>query len=265
MAKKTNKTEHVLSLISKAKETNNTEEDDVEIETIESKVTPDLSFVDLQLAHDTELSQKIKETLTQESDPVPPQPVHQQSAFEKVVMDAAKAVVDEENPIEVNEQPATMEEPVIDQESYVIQSNRKDVHVEPLPDLDALEEVETSPAPVAQTPTPAPTLATTQAVENVNKPEIKAVAEERFTYVNVLEEIVKERVESYMRKFGVCTCPRCVADTIALTLNGLTPKYVVIDKKSGSPMFNYFENQYGGAVTTQLSQACITVKNNPYH
>lgn len=255
MAKKTNKTEHVLSLISKAKETNNTEDDDVEIETIESKVTPDLSFVDLQLAYDTELSQKIKETLTQESDPVPAQPVHQQSAFEKVVMEAAKAVVDEEAPRQVNaNESVAMEEPVIEQESYVIQSNRKDVHVEPLPDLDALEEAETAPVP-----------ATTQAVENVNEPEIKAVPEERFTYVNVLEEIVKERVESYMRKFGVCTCPRCVADTIALTLNGLTPKYVVIDKKSGSPMFNYLETQYAGVVTTQLSQACITVKNNPYH
>lgn len=261
MAKKTNKTEHVLNLISKAKETNNTEDDDVEIETIESKVTPDLSFVDLQLAHDTELSQKIKETLTHESEPVPAQPVHQQTAFEKAVMDAAKAVVEEENPSEVNEHlSATMEDPEKEQESYVIQRNNKEVHVEPLPDLDALEEEETAPA-ISETPAPA----AAKPVESVSKQETNLVEEKRFTYVNVLEEIVKERVETYMRKFDVCTCPRCVADIMALTLNGLTPKYVVIDKKAGSPMLNYLETQYAGAITTQLSQACITVKNNPYH
>ncbi|MEA5083836.1 MAG: late competence development ComFB family protein [Lachnospiraceae bacterium] len=259
MAKKTNKTEHVLSLISKAKETNITEDDDdVEIQTIESKVTPDLSFVDLQLAHDTELSEKIKENLTQESEPALSKPHNQQSAFEKVVMDAAKSVVEEENPSEDNENlSAAMEEPGIEQESYVIQSKNKDIQVEPLPDLDALEEVETLPSP--STP------ASTQTVESVNKQDTKEVEQDRYIYVNVLEEIVKERVETYMRKFGVCTCPRCVADTIALALNGLTPKYVVIDKKAGSPMFNYLENQYAGVVTTQLSQACITVKNNPYH
>lgn len=268
MAKKTNKTEHVLNLIAKAKEANVTEEDDdVEIQTIESKVTPDLSFVDLQLAHDTELSEKIKETLIEESDPVPEQPVHQQSAFEKVVMDAAKSVVEEEIPSQVNiNESAHVEEPVIEQESYVIQSNHKDVHVEPLPDLDALEEIETAPS--LATPIPTPTPATTQTVESVNKQEVKEVKEveeERFTYVNVLEEIVKERVQTYMRKFGVCTCPRCVADVTALTLNGLTPKYVVIDKKGSSPMFNYIETQYAGAVATQLSQACIIVKKNPNH
>ena len=263
MAKKTNKTEHVLNLISKAKEANLTEEDDVEIETIESKVTPDLSFVDLQLAHDTELSEKIKETLVKENDPMPSQPIHHQSEFEKVVMGAAKAVVEEVNPSQANENPSiTMEEPEKEPESYVIQSKHKEVHVEPLPDLDALDEAETAPLPVTETPS---TPAADQRVESVNKKDVKLVEQERYTYVNVVEEIVKERVESYMRKFGVCTCPRCVADTIALTLNGLTPKYVVIDKKAGSPMFNYLENQYAGAVTAQLSQACITVKNNPYH
>ncbi|MDD3571047.1 MAG: late competence development ComFB family protein [Lachnospiraceae bacterium] len=261
MAKRTNKTEHVLNLISKAKEANITEEDDddVEIQTIESKVTPDLSFVDLQLAHDSELSEKIKETL-EEREPVPEQPVHHQSAFEKAVMDAAKSVVEEETPSSVNaNEPTTTGEQETEQESYVIQSKNKDVHVEPLPDLDALEELKTEPSSTA------PTKATTQTVEGVNKQEVKKVEEERFTYVNVVEEIVKDRVGTYMRKFGVCTCPRCVADTIALTLNGLTPKYVVLDSKNGSPMFNYLETQYAGAIAIQLSQACIIVKNNPYH
>ncbi|MGE4213275.1 MAG: late competence development ComFB family protein [Anaerotignaceae bacterium] len=270
MAKKTNKTEHVLNLISKAKETNPTEDDDVEIETIDSKVTPDLSFVDLQLAHDTELSQKIKENLSQEEEPVHTQPLHEQSALEKVVMNAAKAVVEEETPREVIEEPsASMEEPVKEQESYVIQSNRKDVQVEPLPNLDATETPETLVIPevpeIPVTPSTPVTPAHTETVENVDQQDVKKEAKEGYCYVNILEAIVKERVETYMRKFGVCTCPRCVADTIALTLNGLPAKYVVIDKNSGSPMFNYLETQYAGAVATQLSQACIVVKNNPYH
>lgn len=253
MAKKTNKTEHVLNLISKAKETNNTEDDDVEIETIDSKVTPDLSFVDLQLAHDTELSQKIKENLSREGEPVQAQPINEpQSVLEKVVMDAAKAVVEEEEPNIVGESTTVnMEEPPKEPESYVIQSNHKEVQVEPLPSLDEVDTVTTNNS--------------AQVVENGNKQETKKAPQEGYYYVNVLEGIVKDRVETYMRRFGVCTCPRCVADIIALALNGLPPKYVVIDKKAGSPIFNYLETQYAGAVATQLSQACIVVKNHPNH
>jgi hypothetical protein len=156
-----------------------------------------------------------------------------------------------------------MEEPALEQESYVVKSNHKDVQVEPLPDLDAIETTVT-PATPAMPSTPI-TPVQTEKVEIADKQDIKKEAKEGYYYVNVLESIVKDRVETYMRKFGVCTCPRCVADTIALSLNGLPPKYVVIDKKSGSPMFNYLETQYAGAVATQLSQACIIVKNNPYH
>lgn len=249
MAKKTNKTAHVLSLISKAKETYQEDDDDVEIETIDSRVTPDLSFVDLQLAHDTELSEKIKETLTQEDQSEQVQPAEEpQSALEKVVIDAAKSVVEEENPVVEDEVSRENEDNTEkEQDSYVVQSKRKEVQVEPLPKLDVAENVK------KQEETTEP------ASEEAKKDG------ERFYYVNVLEEIVKERVETYMRRFGVCMCPRCVADTTALALNGLPPKYVVIDKKSGSPMFNYLEMQYAGAVVTQLSQACVIVKNQPNH
>ncbi|HCT63718.1 MAG TPA: hypothetical protein DIC60_00285 [Lachnospiraceae bacterium] len=253
MAKKTNKTEHVLSLISKAKETNQTEDDDVEIQTIDSKVTQDLSFVDLHMENETELSEKIKEKLVQDDQPVQVQSIHEPAnLLEKVVMDAAKTAVGDNDPSLVDEHTAKdREEPVKEQESYVIKSNHKEVQIESLPDLDASETFVT--------------VTDTGVVKSIDEHDVTKASGQDYCYINVLESIVKDRVETYMRRFGVCTCPRCIADTIALTLNGLPSKYVVTDKDSVSPMVNYFDTHYSGAVTTQLSRACVIVKNNPHH
>lgn len=253
MAKKTNKTEHVLSLISKAKEANQTEDDDVEIQTIDSNVTQDLSFVDLHMENETELSEMIKENLEQHDQPVKAESTHEPSnLLEKVVMDAAKTAVGDSDPSLVEDNASKdIEHPIKEQESYVIKSNHKDVQIEALPNLDASETFVT--------------VTDTGVVKSIDDCDVRKSLGQDYCYINVLESIVKERAETYMRRFGVCTCPRCIADTIALTLNGLPSKYVVTDKDSASPMVNYFDTHYSGAVTTQLSRACVIVKNNPHH
>ena len=64
MARKTNKTAHVLNLISKSKESHQTQDDDYQIDTIENIATNDLSFMELQLSNDKEISEQIKENLS---------------------------------------------------------------------------------------------------------------------------------------------------------------------------------------------------------
>ncbi len=64
MARKTNKTAHVLNLISKAKEEHQTAEDNLEINSVNNNITSDLSFINTEISNDKELGEKIKENLS---------------------------------------------------------------------------------------------------------------------------------------------------------------------------------------------------------
>lgn len=86
-----------------------------------------------------------------------------------------------------------------------------------------------------------------------------------YRFVNVMEYIVKDIAIDYMKKFDVCTCERCVVDTIALTLTYCSAKYIVVDSHSVSPLLNFYSNHYLGDVTVELTKACIKIKENPRH
>ena len=86
-----------------------------------------------------------------------------------------------------------------------------------------------------------------------------------YRFVNVMEYIVKDIAIDYMKKFDMCTCERCVVDTIALTLTYCSAKYIVVDSHSVSPLLNFYSNHYLGDVTVELTKACIKIKENPRH
>lgn len=88
---------------------------------------------------------------------------------------------------------------------------------------------------------------------------------QNYRFVNVMEYIVKDLVIDYMKKFGMCTCERCVVDTMALALTYCSAKYIVVDAHSVSPLLNYYSNKYLGDVTVELTKACIKIKDNPRH
>lgn len=88
---------------------------------------------------------------------------------------------------------------------------------------------------------------------------------QNYRFVNVMEYIVKDLVIDYMKKFGMCTCERCVVDTMALALTYCPAKYIVVDSHSVSPLLNYYSNKYLGDVTVELTKACIKIKDNPRH
>ena len=88
---------------------------------------------------------------------------------------------------------------------------------------------------------------------------------EEFVYLNVCEELVRDKVSEYMDKFSVCKCERCVADTMALALTNLPPKYVVLNNKDEIPFISFYENKYRILLMTELTKACLTVNNNPRH
>ncbi len=86
-----------------------------------------------------------------------------------------------------------------------------------------------------------------------------------YQYLNVMEHVVKNLVDSYVSKFDTCSCGRCIADITALTLTKLPPKYIVVESNSASPLLNFYINRFSQQVIVELTKACSIVKQNPHH
>lgn len=133
---------------------------------------------------------------------------------------------------------------------------------------------ETVPEPNHETivDEPVPEPETETAVdEPVPEPETKPAEnpvpepEPDYVTVNVMERIVTDKIIYFMRQFDVCTCDRCVADAIALTLNGLAPKYIVTMPMAVDPLLSLYTNRFISDVTVEATKACIIIKDNPRH
>lgn len=128
-----------------------------------------------------------------------------------------------------------------------------------------------SPEPLPSIPVPDPESipgpGPTTVPKETPEPESEPVPEPEpdFVYLNIMEAIVKDKIIYYMRQFDVCTCERCVADTIALTMNGLTPRYIVTPPAAVDPLIGFYTNKLISDITVEATKACITVKDNPRH
>lgn len=99
-------------------------------------------------------------------------------------------------------------------------------------------------------------------------PAAKAPRQEAYeppAYVNVMEVLVREKAEKYMRASHTCCCDHCIVDVMAYTLNHLPPKYVVMSKGEMIPKLTFYEVQNSSDITTQLMRACEIVSKSPHH
>lgn len=87
---------------------------------------------------------------------------------------------------------------------------------------------------------------------------------EESLYVNVMQALVREKAPKYIKLLGVCPCSRCAADVEALALSRLDPKYIVLQKSQKFP-YSVYENHYNAAVTSQIISACRVVMEHPRH
>ena len=83
--------------------------------------------------------------------------------------------------------------------------------------------------------------------------------------INVMEILVADKLERYVKLFGLCNCPRCLADTTALALSRLPAKYVVLPPHAFHPMMELYRSRYDGDVTAQIVFACKAVMEFPRH
>jgi len=87
-----------------------------------------------------------------------------------------------------------------------------------------------------------------------------------FLYMNVIEVLVREQITSYIEKFNVCKCSRCVADVMALALSNLPPKYIVIENHEKiAQLLNFYDSKFSVAIMTELTKACLKVSESPRH
>lgn len=83
--------------------------------------------------------------------------------------------------------------------------------------------------------------------------------------INVMARLAEEKADKYIHLFGLCTCERCKKDVIALALNTLPPKYVVMPEWEFSIRFDMYASRYSTELTAELLQACKTVMEAPRH
>lgn len=134
---------------------------------------------------------------------------------------------------------------------------------EPRSEPEALPEPEREAEPeAAPTPEPEAEPATAQPLQ----PEGPGIPlPDGAVYLNVMEELVEEPLRKYIKLFGLCNCPRCVADVRALALSRLPAKYVVLSRASLSPLLSFYQAKFDSALVTQVIYACKTVMESPRH
>lgn len=161
----------------------------------------------------------------------------------------------------------------ISQEILSSLSDELDHQISQEPDEQSAPPVSAQPqAPVQIPPAPSVQNGTQADIDPIEEldTELENLIEEdtsdEYRFINVMEELLKQQdLEDTMKRFNVCTCPRCNADVRALTLTALPAKYVVIGQNSMSPVLNYYQNKFKIHMLTALNKACNTVRERPHH
>ncbi|MBN7773719.1 late competence development ComFB family protein [Clostridium aminobutyricum] len=82
---------------------------------------------------------------------------------------------------------------------------------------------------------------------------------------NLAEDVIRAKVPDVMKSFNMCTCQNCTYDVMAFALNHVAPLYTVTDKGHLYQKLSSYETQYGADLTSAITKACIRVKINPNH
>lgn len=80
--------------------------------------------------------------------------------------------------------------------------------------------------------------------------------------VNTMESIVLEKLESALARFQCCKCDRCKKDIVAMALNKLPTKYMVLQEGQPTPDI---DPQTNAQVVTAVIQAILAVRAHPRH
>lgn len=80
--------------------------------------------------------------------------------------------------------------------------------------------------------------------------------------VNTMEACVLGKLEEVLERFSCCRCDRCKKDIVALALNKLPPRYMVLAQGQPEPDVS---PQVNAQVIAAMIQAVIRVRSHPRH
>ncbi len=82
---------------------------------------------------------------------------------------------------------------------------------------------------------------------------------------NVMETLVKERMDDVLKGTNGCKCQQCYDDIMAFTLNNLKPKYVASTKGEVYARVDELANAYHVEIVKEIVKASQIVSENPRH
>ena len=235
MAKKTNKTSHVLNLITGSQ-------------------PPVASSVETQQSSTTTGE-------TQQEGSAAEEPVRVPSANVTVVDPREEGKLAEEiqkNLIQELEKEQT--------EEQAEQPGEQEEQSEEQAEQPREQEEQTEEQSEEQTEQPKTNAGTPVQKEPEQQEEQKQEDGPSYRVVNIMEEILTpELILDALKSNDTCTCSRCQADVKALMLTRLPPKYIVADNTTVPMLLTFYRNKFRVAVLSQSMRACMEVKEHPRH
>lgn len=89
--------------------------------------------------------------------------------------------------------------------------------------------------------------------------------DESMVLVNVLEELVREKVDSAIKSLDMCSCEKCRLNACVIALNALPAKYVTTTKGALMALLAASNLEYQTSVQVEVIKALNVVKENPMH
>lgn len=293
MAKKTNKTSHVLSLLTNgadpeetsgqdlAEEKNTEKQEKAVTEAAPMESAPQIPAsgdkrVVVVEDQEEDISNKILDNLEKQLESQEAQKTGQESPEVGIHVQEAQGSVQDSQAAVQEPQPQTA---VPESQNAVQESQPTTQEPQPAIQESQPQGVAQESQSVVQEPQPASQEPKTVFREPRNEAEeyrqigtqklqdlVADFGEEECHIENVMENIISRTdLKKYMDEYGVCKCSRCCADVKALILTRLPSKYVVVQKDSVAPMIGFYENKFRVMIFTEILKACLQVKEKPRH
>lgn len=102
-------------------------------------------------------------------------------------------------------------------------------------------------------------------VKPLNKHRALSFKEDTMALVNVMEDIIDEKLRFMLRDESCCQCERCIEDMKAMALNQLPAKYVSTHNGELFTKLNALMRQNSIDINVALSYAIKMVSERPSH
>ena len=269
MPRKTNKTSHVLNLI-----TNGTPETEEAQETPEAKKSseksPDSSAKDAAAVKETGVSQPEAQKSAPENKVIVVNETSENEKLSNEIKNRLEAQLEAEIAQERGTSAAVSTEQTEEKEQEPVKMESADMQesaeteTKPAEPEEALESAEISEGAGEKKETAV--VPEAEHSEKAAASEEKKPEEVTYRMMNVMERLLNDmNLDEQMEQYGVCRCSRCKADVQALVLTRLPAKYVIVDETQTSPLIGFYKGSFHVRIFTEIMKACMTVKESPRH